>query len=489
MAISVILCVPGLGSYTPGMLRQARLRYPQVDEVFSVIDHVASLYGAPLPSRALFGPTILSAAALQALSPTTMTLTVFGASIAACRILTAGGLRPYALCGHSFGEIAALTAGGGFSVAGGAEIVCRRASVLAVDEGRDVMTALGASEDVARHLIAAIGRTDLAIACRNAPEEVVVSGPVASMARLEHAARALDLFVARLTLPYGSHHPSFIRLIDVARQTLAGVPQHPLTHTVYSPILNRRYTDTDTFTNAIAEGSARAVSYTACVRRLHGEGARVFIEAGPGRAMTRCAQLTAPGIRVYAPLYNPDEEIAQFELLEREISSAMARATLPAVAPPSPPVQIAPPPLAPTPIVLAPPAPTPILTRPLASTPPAPAPILSTPPMLPPAASAPAVRVDAGPLRPARAALLEELRQRYAAALDYPPEFLAEDTELEAELGVDSLKQTALLTRVFEQYALAPPDTGFRVWEYRTLGQIANLLLSAPAAAPAPASS
>jgi hypothetical protein len=50
--------------------------------------------------------------------------------------------------------------------------------------------------------------------------------------------------------------------------------------------------------------------------------------------------------------------------------------------------------------------------------------------------------------------------------------------DLEADLGVDSVKQTELLARVAEQYALPPLPDDFRLADYTTLGRIADLVMA-----------
>ena len=56
--------------------------------------------------------------------------------------------------------------------------------------------------------------------------------------------------------------------------------------------------------------------------------------------------------------------------------------------------------------------------------------------------------------QPDRSSVLARLRTLYAEALEYPEDVLTEDALLEAELGIDSLKQTALLTKVAAEFEL-----------------------------------
>ena len=75
-------------------------------------------------------------------------------------------------------------------------------------------------------------------------------------------------------------------------------------------------------------------------------------------------------------------------------------------------------------------------------------------------------------------------RARYAIALDNPVEVYSEDVELEADLGVDSVKQTALLSYAADRYQLPVWPTDFRLGDYSTMGRVADFVfgaLTAPA--------
>lgn len=87
------------------------------------------------------------------------------------------------------------------------------------------------------------------------------------------------------------------------------------------------------------------------------------------------------------------------------------------------------------------------------------------------AAAVPAVAVD-------RDTLVRQLADIYAEALEYPAEVFEEATDLEAELGVDSVKQTELLVRVGNRYELPPRPSDVRPAAYNTLGKIADLIIA-----------
>ena len=64
----------------------------------------------------------------------------------------------------------------------------------------------------------------------------------------------------------------------------------------------------------------------------------------------------------------------------------------------------------------------------------------------------------------------------YAQALEYPEDVFGPETDLEGELGVDSVKQTELLARVSEHFGLPPRPADFRADRYSTVGRIVELV-------------
>ena len=62
-----------------------------------------------------------------------------------------------------------------------------------------------------------------------------------------------------------------------------------------------------------------------------------------------------------------------------------------------------------------------------------------------------------------------ELVAVYAEAMEYPPEVFTETVELEAELGIDSVKQTEIMGRLSDTYGLPklPPHGYYTVFLVR----------------------
>src|SRR5690606_17982307 len=65
------------------------------------------------------------------------------------------------------------------------------------------------------------------------------------------------------------------------------------------------------------------------------------------------------------------------------------------------------------------------------------------------------------------------LRRFFAERTGYPEEMLESDLELEAVLGIDTVKLASYLARARDAFGL-PPDPAFTLREHRTISQVAR---------------
>jgi acyl transferase domain-containing protein len=489
MSHKTALLFPGQGAYRPGALTDLTLGLPEVADTFAEVDAVASKAGLTSVSAAVTGDhTPELERLLLDEPPHILQLTLYATAVGMYRALIQRGVRPDALVGHSLGEIAALVCGGAFTIAQGAEIVLRRTEAIGETNPGGVMVALGANSARVQQIIDLLGDANTVIAAENSPRQTVVSGPDAAVEAVESVARGLKISVVRLHSPFPFHNPLLAAASDKLGRELAALSQRPLTVPVYSPILNRYYTDDDRLTDVLAAHLTSRVSFGTALATLRGTGVDVFVETAVGATLTRlvadsvpdvasiasvdgagdavqafhraCSELTKLGVaqgnptQEVAALLLPDLDDARRRsfwsahaddvhahiralLFDHEGANDKERAQAAELAP-------------------------------------------ATAHDLP-ASSSPAAAVAV----PSRAELFAELSSMYATALEYPAEVFTEDVQLEADLGVDSVKQTELLSRAADRYQLPARPADFRLSDYSTMGGVADFVfgvLAAPAA-------
>jgi acyl transferase domain-containing protein len=465
-ASETVFFFPGQGSYHAGALALARRRYPEVKAVLADIDAVSEeIYGESL-SGILFADQQPDLTQLSAsYDPWVAQLAIYAACIAAHQVLVERGGPPDVITGHSLGEITALVAAGAYSVSDGARIVVERVRVI---EGLDLsdgkMVALAVDEARARRLVDVIDAEAVSVAVLNHSGQTVCSGPSRDMVRLLGIARLLDITATELISPYAFHSPVLAPAVPVLAERIAKLPRKPLTVPVYSPMGRYYYDESHDLAAEIAAQLVRPVWFAEGMSTLYQRGARRFVEVGPLTTLGRLAHKALPdadGLETFATLdvvrgdhlalddtltalRMPEHSEVLRTVLAPELTAdaftefwarngndiiAAARARL----------------------------------------------TETTDPVVPAVAARPAATADA--VQPMGQRDIEaELRAMYSDALEYPVEVLTSDAQLEADLGIDSVKQVELLRRSFDRFGLPARDEAFRVTSYDTLSKISEFI-------------
>jgi acyl transferase domain-containing protein len=484
--------LPGQGGFDGAALRRAKDTHPQVRRVFERLDTTTEALFSQRISEAVFGPEQADLRDLLAKDSWMSQVAIYGAGLAAHEILTDHGVRPDVLAGHSLGEITALVAAGAFSPEDGVRIVAQRVAVIERHDGADGrMVALSAGADRVRMLLGLIDEPMLAVATENHDEQTVVSGPDAVLDQVTAVAAQLGIGAIEIDAPFPFHTPALAPAAPEFEAYVRTLEQHPLLRRVYSPILQRYYEPDEPLAGRLADHFVQPVRFAAAVRRLHGDGVSTFVEAGGRPALSKLVTRLMRGSAVRSlPTLALDDggRLALDTTLRelREAGLADAGQDRPALAE-----------------LLAPSVPSDLFEAYWEAHGPevrerirtdldafaasgkqerkperAPEQERTRAPGPEPAPQkAPAV--DA----PANAALdrdevFTELRTLYAQALEYPEEVFEAGVQLEAELGVDSVKQVELLSRVSQRYGLPPREADFRLDPYNTLDAIADFVIA-----------
>ncbi|WAP59237.1 acyltransferase domain-containing protein [Streptomyces sp. S465] len=474
---------PGQGGFDGEALRRAKELHPQIGRVFERLDTVTEELYARRISDVLFGERKADLRDLLDSDPWASQVAIYGAGLAGYEILAARGVTPDVLAGHSLGEITALVAAGAFSVEDGVRIVAQRVAVIERQGGVDGrMVALSASAERTRKLLELVDEPLLAVATENHDEQTVVSGPAGILDRVVAIAGQLGVGAIEIDTPFPFHTPALAPAAPEFAAYVRKLDQHPLHRPVYSPILQRYYEPGDVLADLLAEHFTQPVRFAAAVRHLRETGVKVFVEAGGRAALSKLvakvttgspvrslptlaltggrlaldgtlqelreaglaapergglAELLAPSVpaEVFAAYWSERGQMV-LELVRTELD-AFRKSTEPRRAEPEP----------------------------AAETAPAPAPA--------------SYGSGSGPRPEAydRERLFAELRTLYAEALEYPEDVFEDEVQLEAELGVDSVKQVELLSRVSSRYGLPPRESGFRLATYNTMGKITDFVL------------
>lgn len=140
---------------------------------------------------------------------------LFAIQAALSDCMSARGIRPDVVFGHSVGELAAAYAAKALTAAEAVAIVAKRSRSQDLIAGKGKMAAVVLSEEAALAFAKAHGLDEIGVAAINAPNSVTISGPVQEIQAFKDAARKSQIVAHILDINYPFHHP----IIDSARDS------------------------------------------------------------------------------------------------------------------------------------------------------------------------------------------------------------------------------------------------------------------------------
>jgi [acyl-carrier-protein] S-malonyltransferase len=216
------------------------------------------------------------------------------------------GARPELAAGHSVGEYAALIAAGALTLADGVRLVARRGELMeqAAREYPGGMTAvLGLEIQIAEEICEATGVT---LANRNAPGQVILSGPAAALEAASALARERG---ARRVMPLNVsgafHSPCMATAAAAMRVELDRVPIQPSAIPVIANLTAEPVQEPDAIRAALAGQLEGGVRWEESVRRAVSLGAARVLEFGPGGVLAGMVKRIDPELTV-ASIADPE---------------------------------------------------------------------------------------------------------------------------------------------------------------------------------------
>lgn len=201
---------------------------------------------------------------------------------------TLENFQPDMVAGHSLGEISALVANGTLDFESGLNLVYKRAMAMqkACEMNPSTMAAILGLDDEIVEKICAETEGIVVPANYNCPGQLVISGEISAVEKACELMKAAGAKRA-LVLPVGgAFHsplmkPAEEELAEAIHQTEFKTPICP----VYQNVTTTAVTDPEEIKRNLVVQLTAPVKWTQSVRNMVADGAKEFIEAGPGNTL------------------------------------------------------------------------------------------------------------------------------------------------------------------------------------------------------------
>jgi [acyl-carrier-protein] S-malonyltransferase len=201
----------------------------------------------------------------------------------------AGSPAGEVIAGHSLGELAALVTAGVIEAEEGLRLSVVRGRLMeeaAAQSPGGMMAVLGGEDTTVRKLAAGF---ELTVANDNAPGQVVLSGASDALSEARRKVRTAGFKAIRLPVAGAFHSPLMATAAEKFRAVLDKVefrtPRVPVfSSTAAAPFQEPR--------DGLAAALTQPVIWQATLKRMRADGARTFLETGPGDVLTGLVRRT-----------------------------------------------------------------------------------------------------------------------------------------------------------------------------------------------------
>lgn len=301
-----ILC-PGQGGQHPDMFRRV-----QADPDACALLAAAAVLLGDSPTEAANRPTRFDNAIAQPL--------VCACALSHWLALKARLPVPTVVAGYSAGELAAHAVAGSCDAATCLQLAVRRADCMDAASPADagLLAVLGLERGSIEALCAGRGVT---VAIVNGDDHIVLGGLRADLVAVQAGAEQRGARYVVLPVHVPAHTPLLAAAAAAFAQVLDDTPLHAPRLPLLAGVDGRRVATPDQVRSTLAAQIAHTVQWQGVMQQAVERGARVFLELGPGSALSRLARELHPQLQARSV-----EDFHTLEGVVEWVETACARA-------------------------------------------------------------------------------------------------------------------------------------------------------------------
>jgi acyl transferase domain-containing protein/NAD(P)-dependent dehydrogenase (short-subunit alcohol dehydrogenase family) len=291
-ADKVAFLFPGQGSQRPDMMRDLAILFPELRDGLARADGLLADRLTKRLSDYMYPPARFSDAeeteAMREITVTNIAQPSLGVTeIGMHKILGQLGIKPDMTAGHSSGEYSALCASGVFSEDKLYEILEDRGSSIlnsATGDLGTMMAVKGKAEDLKAIIKDVPG---VYVANFNSPSQTIISGLKVDLEKAATKLEAAGLKCRFIPVSCAFHSPIIQPARDFLGRKLKAIHYEKPAIPVYSNLLAAPYpTDEKHLLETLTDHLIGSVRFVEQIERMYADGARIFIEVGPGNVLT-----------------------------------------------------------------------------------------------------------------------------------------------------------------------------------------------------------
>jgi len=226
-------------------------------------------------------------------------LSVLLADIVMFDVLNSMQIRPDVITGHSYGEYAALVASGAWNVELAIELTRARCQAIIGSDIQGGLCATTASAaEIERIATACACLEEVFVANCNSPEQTVIAGTAATLQRFTAELQSRGYVATELPVPGPFHTPLMRPARDALAHVIDTVAFRPPMVPLLSSVTNRYVSDPRDLRSNLVEQLVQPVRYVELVERLVADGVDLIIEVGPRDVLTRLHRQILSGNKV-----------------------------------------------------------------------------------------------------------------------------------------------------------------------------------------------